>query len=150
MAAKTTAFSNAVLEHILNNVAIANIGDVPGLPPSVTTGNLVLSLHTADPGIAGDQTTSEIVYTGYTRINAARDGTKWAVVGNTATNAAAFTFPACAGGGGTVTYIGIGTDLAGAGTLLYRATVIFPVAGMPISAGITPIIQISSASVSES
>lgn len=150
MGAKTTASSGAYLAHILNNVAIANVGDVPGLPPSVTTGNLYLSLHSADPGIGGNQTTSEHAWAGYARIPIARDGTKWTVIGAAAQNAAIFTFPACAGGSDTALFVGVGTDLAGAGFLLYRGTITAPVAGLAISAGITPIIQIGSANITES
>ena len=149
MGAKTTAAATSLLNHILNNAAWTNIGDAPGLLPSATTGVLWLSLHTADPGIAGDQTTNELAYTGSGRIGVARDGTQWNIVGNTATNLAVLTFAACAGGSGTATFVGIGTANAGAGNLLYRATITTPVAGLNISAGITPIIQIGSATVQE-
>lgn len=149
MGAKTTAFASATLSHVLNNAAIANVGDAPGLPPSATTGSLYLSLHTADPGLGGDQSTNEIVYTGYTRIAVARDGTKWTVVGASATNAAVFTFPACAGGSGTALFVGIGVSSAGANLLIYRGTITAPPAGLAISAGITPIIQIGSATITE-
>ena len=149
MGAKTTASASAHLSHILNNAAIANVGDAPGLPPSATTGSLYLSIHTADPGLAGDQSTSEIVYTGYTRIAVARDGTQWNVVGASATNLAVLAFLACAGGSGTALFIGVGTDPVGAGLLLYRGTITAPPAGLAISAGITPNIQIGSALITE-
>ncbi len=150
MGAKTTAAATSLLNHILNNLAWTSIGDAPGLLPSATTGVLWLGLHTADPGVGGNQTTNELAYTGSGRISVARDGTQWSVVGNTATNLALLTFAACAGGGGTATFVGIGTDAAGAGNLLYRATITFPVAGLLISPGITPLIQIGAATVIES
>lgn len=149
MAAKTTEAANAALEHILNNAAWANIGDAAGLPAG-TAGSLWVSLHTADPGVAGDQTTSEIAYTGYGRVAVARDGTKWTVAAGAATNAAIIAFGACAAGSGTATYAGIGTANAGAGHLVYRALVTNPPAGLAISAGITPSIAIGAAAVTES
>jgi hypothetical protein len=79
-----------------------------------------------------------------------RDGTKWAVAAASASNLADFLFPLCTAGSGTITFVGIGTDLAGAGTLLYRATVITPVAGLAVSPGITPKIAIGTAIVTES
>jgi hypothetical protein len=49
---------------------------------------LQVSLHTADPGPSGNQTTSEVAYTGYARVavNRANDGTAgWTVTTNSAT-----------------------------------------------------------------
>lgn len=47
---------------IFNNTAWANVGDAPGILGSAAAGSLYLSLHTASPAEAGDQTTSEIAY----------------------------------------------------------------------------------------
>src|SRR6266542_1315195 len=110
MPAKTTEFETNLLEHILNNVALANVGDAAGLPAG-TAGNLYISLHTADPGVNGDQTTSEIGYTNYARIPIARNNAakKWTVTTGSATNAILLEFAACGVTGGTATYAGIGT-----------------------------------------
>lgn len=121
---KGNTYENELLEHILNNAAIPNIGDAAGLPASATAGNLHLSLHTADPGEAGDQTTNEISYTGYARVAIARDGTGWTVTGNSAALAADKTFGEMTGGaGGTATHFVVGTDASGVGKLLYSGTI---------------------------
>lgn len=79
-----------------------------------------ISLHTANPGEAGSQNTSEAAYTGYARIAVARSGAGWTVSGDTATNAADIEFGLCtASPGSDLTYVGIGTDASGAGTLLF-------------------------------
>lgn len=115
----SNAFETEVLDLIFNNAAIANIGDAGGLQPSATAGSLYVSLHSADPGEAGDQTTNEVAYTNYARVAVARSGAGWTVSGNTATNAALIQFPQCGASGATATYVGIGSSSAGAGLLLF-------------------------------
>lgn len=113
------AFETALLEHIFNNAAIAGIGDASGLQPSGAAGSLYVSLHTGDPGEAGTQTSNETAYTNYARVAVARTAGGWTVSGNTATNAALIQFPQCGVTGATLTYVGVGTDSSGAGTLLF-------------------------------
>lgn len=120
---KSNAWENGLLLLLFNNTNFANVGDVTGLRGSTTAGSLYVSLHTADPGEAGDQTTSEATYTSYARVAVARSGAGWTVTANSVSPVAAITFPAGTGGAGTVTYFGVGTDSAGAGTLLYSGTV---------------------------
>lgn len=57
---KTNAWENSLLLHLFTNTDVANIGDATGIRGSSTAGNLYFSLHTSDPGEAGDQTTNEI------------------------------------------------------------------------------------------
>jgi hypothetical protein len=116
----TNAFETALLQHIFQNAAIANVGDATGLPASATAGSLFVSLHTADPGEAGAQNTSEAAYTGYARQAVARSGAGWVVSGNNASNAAAVSFGPCTSGTNTVTHFGIGTASTGAGNLLFK------------------------------
>ena len=61
--AMTTAAANAFLLLFFNNTAWATIGDASGLQPSAVAGSLYVSLHTADPTEAGNQSSSEISYT---------------------------------------------------------------------------------------
>jgi hypothetical protein len=82
--------------------------------------NLYISLHTADPGEAGSQTTSEATYTSYARVAVARSGSGWTVSGNQASNAALIQFPQCTGGSSVVTHVAIGTASSGAGQILYK------------------------------
>jgi hypothetical protein len=102
-------YENAVLAHLFQNLAIINIGDVTGLDKSTTNGALWVALHTASPGEAGDQTTSEAAYTGYARVSVSRNAS-WTVAANQVTNAAAVQFPTSTGGTATVTHFSVGVD----------------------------------------
>lgn len=118
---KTNTFENELLLHIFQNADITLIGDAAGLQNSTAAGNLYISLHTADPGEAGDQSTSEAAYTNYARVAVARTSGGWTVSGNQVSNAAAINFAQCGITGATITHFGIGTDPTGAGKLLYKA-----------------------------
>lgn len=120
---------------LFNNTAFTGVGDAGGLLPSVGAGSLYVSLHTGDPGEAGDQTTSEATYTSYARVAVARSGAGWTVAGNAVSNAAAITFPKCTGGSNTVTYFGIGTASSGAGKLLWSGAL---TSSLAVSNNITP------------
>lgn len=120
---KTNSWETSLLSLLFANTTAANIGDATGLRGSTTAGSLYLSLHTADPGEAGDQTTSEIAYTSYARVAVARNGTAITVSGNAASLAALTSFPAGTGGTGTATHFGIGTAASGAGVLLYKGAI---------------------------
>lgn len=120
---KTNVFENDLLLLIFNNVDIALIGDAAGIQNSTAAGSLYFSLHTADPGEAGDQTTSEIGYTSYARVAVARSGAGFVVTGNSVSPAANVDFPAGTGGSGTATHFGVGTSASGAGKLLYKGAI---------------------------
>lgn len=140
----SNAFETALLEHILQNEAIANIGDAAGLQPSAAAGQLFISLHTGDPGEAGNQGTNEAAYTSYARVGVARSAAGWTVSGAAATNAAVIDFPAATGGTANCTHFGIGTAASGAGVLLLSGELTAPLA---VSNGITPSFAIGSMSV---
>lgn len=131
----TNAFETALLELIFKNTDVANVGDAGGLQNSATAGSFYISLHTADPGETGTQTTSESAYTSYARVAVARSGAGWTVSGNNASNAAAVTFPACTGGTSSVTHFGIGSDSSGTGNLFFKGALGSTLA---VSSGITP------------
>lgn len=117
---KTNVFENDLLKLIFQATAIANICDNAASSPLT---NLYVSLHTADPGEAGDQTTSEVAYTSYARVAVARTSGGWTVTGNSVSPVATIGFPAGTGGSGTATYFGVGTDASGAGKLLYSGAI---------------------------
>lgn len=131
----TNAFETNLLGHIFQNLAIANIGDATGLPGSATAGSLYVSLHTADPGETGDQTTSETAYTNYARVAVARSTAGWTVSGNNVSNAAAVSFATCGATGATVTHFGVGTAASGVGNLLVKGAL---TASLAVSNGVTP------------
>lgn len=129
---KGNTFENDLLALIFTATAIANLADNAATSPLT---QLWISLHTADPGEAGDQTTNEAAYTGYARVAVARDGTGWTVSGGQVTNDGAITFPEATGGSETITHFGVGTDETGTGKLLYSGALD---ASLAVSAGITP------------
>lgn len=117
----TNALETALLQLYFQNTNAANIGDATGLRGSTTAGSVFVSLHTADPGEAGTQTTSETAYTGYARLAVARSAAGWTVAGNTASNAAALTFGTCTAlPGANITHFGIGSAASGVGTLDFK------------------------------
>jgi hypothetical protein len=132
---KGNTFENDLLLLIFNNTDAALIGDATGLRGSSTAGSLYVALHTADPGEAGTQTTSECAYTSYARVAVARSGAGWTVAANAVTNAALVQFPQCTGSSETATYFTIGTASSGTGKVLYRGALS---ASLAISSGIQP------------
>jgi hypothetical protein len=132
---KSNAWETGLLTLLFNNTNFANVGDATGLRGSTTAGSLYVSLHTADPGEAGSQNTSEATYTGYARVAVARSAGGWTISGNAVTNTATVTFGTCTAGSNTITYVGIGTDSAGAGTLLYKGAL---TSSLAVSSGIAP------------
>jgi len=99
--------------------------------------NLYVSLHNADPGPTGTQTTNETAYTNYARIAVARTTGGWTVTQGSGTtfsnvvNAATITFAQCGASGDTLTHWGVGLSLSGTGTLLAFGS-LGPVAGPAI------------------
>jgi len=115
----SNAAETDLLNLLFNNTNFANLGDATGVRGSTSAGSLYVSLHTADPGEAGNQSTSEAAYTGYGRVAVARSSAGFTVSGNQVSNAAAITFGNCtASPGSPVTYFGIGLASSGATELL--------------------------------
>ncbi|WP_295080905.1 hypothetical protein [Tabrizicola sp.] len=123
MSSKSNVFENDLLLLLFNNVNIANIGDAGGVRGSVAPGQLFLSLHSADPGEGGDQTTSEIAYTGYARVGVARSGAGFVVTGNSVSPAANVDFGPCTALPSTYMYWALGTAASGAGKILYKGVI---------------------------
>jgi hypothetical protein len=129
---KSNAFENSLLKLIFNATAIANLADNAATSPLT---NLYVSLHTADPGEAGDQSTSEATYTGYARVAVLRTTGGWTVTNNSVSPVANIDFPNCTGGTNTITYFGVGTSSTGAGVLYYSGSVS---PSISVSSGVTP------------
>lgn len=139
----TDVFENGLLSLIFENANYANVGDATGLRGSSTAGVFFISLHTADPGETGDQTTSESAYTNYARVSVARSTAGWSVAAGVADNDAAITFAACGVTGSTITHVGIGSDTSGAGNRFMNGT-----ASLVVSAGVTPAFAIGALDIS--
>lgn len=114
----SNAAETDLLKLLFTNTTWANVGDATGLVGSTAAGSLYISLHTADPGEAGDQTTSEATYTSYARVAVARTTGGWTVSGNTVSNAGTITMPTCTGSTNTITYFAVGRASSGAGEIL--------------------------------
>lgn len=133
MSGFTNTFESDVLKLIFQAVAIANIADNAAGSPFT---NLYVSLHTADPGETGSQTTSEATYTSYARVAVARTSGGFTVSGTTqVANAADVAFPACTGGSNSISHFGIGTNSGGAGKLLASGALS---GNLAVSSGVTP------------
>jgi hypothetical protein len=114
--AKSTTTCNNLLKLIFNATAWTSIADNAASSPAT---DLFLSLHTADPGVGGTQSTNETAYTNYARIAVIRTNVGWTVATNTATNAALAQFAQCGATGATLTHVAIGMLSTGAGIILY-------------------------------
>lgn len=103
---KSDYFEDAFLKLVFNATPIVGLADNAAVSPLTT---LSVALHTADPGEAGLQSTSEIVYTGYDRVDTLRDATGWLVSGGNAYPVNAVEFPEKLGGvGGVATHASVG------------------------------------------
>ena len=131
----TDSLEARILDLLFTNANAADIGDATGLRGSTTAGSFWISLHTADPGETGTQTTSEVSYTGYARVSVARSGSGWTRTGNSISPAANIDFPACTGGTAIASHFGVGTASSGAGVLLWKGPV---TPNISISNGVTP------------
>lgn len=141
-ASKGNTFENDILKLIFNATAIANIADNAASSPLT---DLRIGLHTADPGEAGDQTTSEVAisaYGQYVRKLVARTTGGWTVTNNSVSPVAAIDFDQMSSGtGATFTHFGIGTASSGAGKLLYSGTL---TPNIVVSNGVIPRIGVTS------
>lgn len=132
----SNASETALLNLLFNNTDWANVGDAAGLQNSATAGSFYVALHTADPGDAGTQSTSEASYTGYARVAVARTAGGWTVSGNQVSNTATVQFGECTAGSAVVTHFSVGLLSAGAGDILYSGALD---ATRSVSSGITPL-----------
>jgi hypothetical protein len=147
---KSNIFEGDLLKLIFQNQNIATLGDATGVRGSASGGNIYISLHTADPGEGGDQTSFEVglgAYAQYIRVAIARGTGTWSVSSNLAENLIAITFPTLTTGtGATVTHFGIGVSVNGVGKLLYSGALQVP---LVLTNGITPTFPIGDLNVTE-
>lgn len=129
---KGSTFSNNILKLFFQAVGIPNIADNASASPLTT---LYVSLHTADPGAAGSQNTTEAAYTGYARVGVARTSSGWTVTGNVVNPTSAIAFPTATGGSETETFAAVGTAATGAGEILYRGPL---TPNIVVTTGVTP------------
>jgi hypothetical protein len=142
---KSTSASNSILAIIFNATAWADIAENDSSSPAT---NLYLSLHTADPGVGGSQTTNETSYTNYVRIAIVRTTSGWSAPSGGATaNAALAQFAQCGASGATLTHVAIGTGASGTGLVLYAGAL---TSSLAVANGIQPQFAAGALDVTES
>lgn len=135
--AKSTVYAGDLLELVFNATTIANIADDAATSPATT---IECALHTADPGAAGNQSTSEATYTSYARVTVARTTGGWTVTSNSVSPVANIVFPTATGGTNTITHWSAGTGVSNA--LLYSGTV---TPNISVTTGIAPTLTTATA-----
>src|SRR3990167_10851970 len=134
---KGNTFETDILALIFNATAIADLAENDTTSPAT---NLSVALHTADPGEAGTQLTSETAYTGYARVNVARTTGGWTVSGGSVSPVANIDFGECtAAPGGAITHFSVGSGVAS--KLLYSGTV---TPNITMAAGVIPRLKTTS------
>ena len=129
---KGNTFENDFLQLIFLGTAIADIAQNDATIPLTA---LQLALHTADPGEAGTQTTSEANYGAYVRKAVTRATAGFKVTGNTVYLRAATDFAAATSGSSTCTYFSVGTATSGTGKILYSGAI---TPSLAVTTGVTP------------
>jgi hypothetical protein len=140
---KSNTFAAGWLALVFQGTTIA------GIAQNVVSGALTelwVALHTANPGAAGNQATSEAAYTGYARVGIVRTSSGWSLSGEEINPVSNISFPTCTGGTETETYASIGTDQTGTGEILYSGPITPPIS---VSPGIPPTL-LTGTSVTES
>lgn len=140
---KGNTFENDLLLLIFNGTTIANIANNASASPLT---QLFVSLHTADPGEAGNQTTSEVTYTGYARIGVNRNSGGWTVTGSVVNPAANIDFANPTDATNlpqTATHFAVGTAASGTGKVLYKGALSPPI--VISNTGVTPRVNTSTA-----
>lgn len=94
---KSNATETSVLSYIFTAVA----------PSWAAATDLDIHLHTADPGEAGNSTTSEATYGSYALVTVSRAISAWTVTGDTVTNDNLIQFPQCTSGTNTITHVSV-------------------------------------------
>ena len=128
---KSNTLETALLGLLFNADAIANIADDAAASPLT---DLYVSLHTADPGEAGSQTTNEATYTGYARV-ALTKSSAWTDGGSSFTNAALVQFGACTAGTNALTHFAVVDTASGAVSQMISGALS---STLNVSAGIQP------------
>lgn len=141
---KSNVASNALLNLIFQATTWANVAENASSSPIT---NIYASLHTANPGAGGNQSTSEAAYSGYARVAVVRTSSGWTTAtSETLSPVAPISFPAATGGAETETYAALGTAASGAGEILYSGPISPTIA---VANGVTPILT-TATTVSES
>jgi hypothetical protein len=131
------AAENGIMLLVYNATAWANMADNAATSPQT---QIAVALHTASPGDAGTQATSETTYTSYARVNVNRTSGGWTVTGGSVSPVANISFPAGTGGSGTITHFSTGRT-GGGTTAIHNYGTVTP--NITAGSGVTPILTTS-------
>jgi len=120
---KSNATETSILSYIFTAVA----------PSWAAATDLDIHLHTADPGEAGNSSTSEATYGSYALVTVSRAISAWTVTGDTATNDNLIQFPQCSSGSNTITHVSV--TPSGSTEILYSGALS---SSLSVSTGIQP------------
>lgn len=129
----SNTFENDLAKLVFQGTAIVNIADNAATGPLTS---LYLSLHTGDPGEAGNQGTSESAYTSYARVAVARTSTGFAVAANVVSLVANADFAQATETGVAVTHFSVGVAATATGGKILVSGTVTP--NISISDGVTP------------
>lgn len=132
---KSNATETSILSYIFTAVA----------PSWDAATDLDIHLHTADPGEAGNSSTSEATYGSYALVTVSRAISAWTVTGDTATNDNLIQFPQCSSGSNTITHVSV--TPSGSTEILYSGALS---SSLSVSTGIQPQFSAGSLDVVES
>jgi hypothetical protein len=129
------ATENNILKLIYNATAWANVAQNNATSPETT---INVALHTADPGDAGAQNTTEAGYASYARVAPARTTGGWTASSAGSTSPVAnIDFPASTGAGSTITHFSTGKVTGAPGSEIFWSGTVTPNIAVG-SSGITP------------
>ena len=133
---KSDYAENAYLLLLFNATTWNDVAENDSTSPAT---NITAALHTASPGEAGTQLTSEATYTSYARVSVARTSGGWTVTANSVSPVANISFPAATGGSNTITHFSVGTGVSD--NMLYFGTV---TPNITVTSGVTPVLTTAS------
>lgn len=136
----SNALENAFLLLLFNATTWADIAENDTTTPNT---QIATALHTADPGEAGTQSTSEAAYTSYARVDVNRNSGGFTVTNNSVSPASQHSFPASGASGTTITHFSYGKTGGGGSAIHFSGTVTPNIAIG--AAGITPILSTATA-----
>lgn len=129
---KSNACETSLLALIYNATPWANLADNTATSPATS---IYVAAHTADPGEAGNASTSEATYTSYARVAVVRSSSGWTVSNGTVVPVANIDFPACTGGTNTLTHFSTTPLSSGASAIIHSGTI---TPNISVSTGVTP------------
>lgn len=140
---KGATFTFDLTKLIYNAVAIPNIADNAGSSPNT---QLIVGLHSADPGEGGNLSTNVVSYGDYAPAAVPRSAAGWTVgAGGAVSNAALVEWPESTSGVATATYFSVAIS-TGTAKIFHSGALTTP---LGIAVGVVPQASIGDLDISE-